>query len=80
MTVGELKKLLTEMPDQISREAFDDLVVTICTDGEHFLVPETDKSGYMEFTNPCDENGNIIPGEMDPIPFFGIVANVIVSE
>ena len=65
MLVKELRNLLNDIPENISKEDFDNLEVMFSSTGE-FFNPCMENSGLIEFSGYCDEDGNDI--EDDDFP------------
>ena len=59
MTKKELKDLLAEKQDDMTQEEDDNLIVMFSSDGD-FYIPSVEDSGFTEFLDECDKDGNVI--------------------
>lgn len=69
MTIKQLKSMIAELPDEMQ--------IVFCGDGENFFSPCLAESGVIEFGDPCDEKGNLIPDDnQEPIKMFALFPHI----
>ncbi len=80
MQVKELREFLNVVPENMTQEEFDELEVVFPID-ERFVSPCEQESGIIEFTEPCDAQGNRVHVENDaPFKFFGLMPHGFSEE
>jgi hypothetical protein len=82
MTIGELKEILSEVPDNMSVEEFDELEFMFTTDGYTYFSPHFEYTGVVDFVDDEDDEETVIfaasPHEDDML-YADIDSNLIFS-
>jgi hypothetical protein len=66
MNVKELRELLSDVPEEMTQEQFDELDVNYSVDGFNFESPCGCESGLVSFEGTCTQDGVLIPSDGAP--------------